>query len=64
MEPSLRENIQVLLEPLQRHQASSEYHHQHQAMVDFYHCLRALEARYADLFQQVQVLEKKLFMYP
>ena len=63
MNPSPQDHIQELLKPLQQHQASGEYFHQYQSMVDFDRCLRALETRYADLYEQVVSVEKKLSSY-
>lgn len=60
MSPSTQESIQKLLTPLEEHHASGDYFRQHQSMVEFDRCLRELEARYANLFEQVSVLEKNL----
>lgn len=59
-----QEYIQDLLKPLQEHQIPAECFHQHQAIVDFDHCLRTLEARYAELYEKVLSLEKVLSTYP
>lgn len=63
MDPSRQEYIHELLKPLQENQASGDYFHLHQAMVDFDRCLVTLETRYADLYEQVLSLEQKLSTY-
>lgn len=55
-----QQHIQELLQPLQMHQTSGEYLRQYQSIVEFDRSLRALENRYADLYEQVLFLEKKL----
>lgn len=63
MHPSPQDYIQELLKPLQQQHASGEYFHQYQSMVDFDRCLRSLESRYAELYEQVVSVEKKLSIY-
>jgi hypothetical protein len=63
MDSSPHEYIQELLKPLQEYQASGEYFRQYQSMMDFDRCLQALESRYAELYEQVMALEKKLSVY-
>lgn len=63
MDSSPQEYIQELLRPLESYHSTGEYSHQHQSMVDFDNCLKTLEERYADLYEQVQTLENKLSIY-
>lgn len=60
MDCSSQEYIQELLQPLKKHQASEDYYYQYQSFVDFDRSIRALEARYADLYEQVLNVEKNL----
>lgn len=60
MDPLRQQLVRELLIPLELYQSSGEYILQHQSTIDFYNCLEALEARYADLFERVLVLDKQL----
>lgn len=60
MNPLLQQFVEEILKPLQEQKATGEYFHQQQSIVEFDRCLRSLENRYAELYEQVLVLEAVL----